>query len=81
MARADADVGRRDDRLTSDERAELALLRREKRRLETENEIAEGCGVARADAEAVASPDPSRAEIDEPPSLPAGDLFDVQAQS
>ncbi|MFF5288738.1 hypothetical protein [Paractinoplanes globisporus] len=37
--RADADEGRRDDRLSSDERAELAVLRREKRRLETENEI------------------------------------------
>ena len=39
LAQADADEGRRDDRLTGDERAELAALRREKRRLETENEI------------------------------------------
>jgi transposase len=39
VAQADADEGRRDDRLSSDERAELTVLRREKRRLETENEI------------------------------------------
>ena len=39
LAQADADEGKRDDRLSSDERAELAALRREKRRLETENEI------------------------------------------
>jgi transposase-like protein len=39
MAQADADDGNRTDRLTSNERAELAELRKDKRRLEVENEI------------------------------------------
>lgn len=38
LAQADTDAGTREG-LTSDERKELAALRREKRRLETENEI------------------------------------------
>jgi transposase len=38
LARADVDEGRKQG-LTSDERTELVVLRREKRRLETENEI------------------------------------------
>jgi transposase len=38
LAQADADDGRR-DALTSDERKQLALLRKENRRLEVENEI------------------------------------------
>jgi transposase-like protein len=38
MARADIDEGRKEG-LTSDERRELVRLRRDKRRLETENEI------------------------------------------
>jgi transposase len=38
MARADIDEGRKEG-LTSDEREELVRLRRDKRRLETENEI------------------------------------------
>jgi transposase-like protein len=38
LAQADTDDGSREG-LTSDERKELAALRREKRRLETENEI------------------------------------------
>jgi len=38
MARADIEEGRREG-LTSDERKELVRLRRDKRRLETENEI------------------------------------------
>jgi transposase-like protein len=38
LAQADTDAGNREG-LTSDERKELAALRREKRRLETENEI------------------------------------------
>lgn len=38
LAQADIDEGRREG-LTTDERAELAQLRREKRRLEMENEI------------------------------------------
>jgi transposase len=39
MAQADADDGNPTDRLTSNERAELAELRKDKRRLEVENEI------------------------------------------
>jgi transposase-like protein len=39
MAQADADDGNDTDRLTSKELAELAELRRDKRRLEVENEI------------------------------------------
>ena len=39
MAQADADDGQDTDRLTSNERAELAELRKDKRRLEVENEI------------------------------------------
>ena len=39
MAQADADDGTNTDRLTSNERAELAELRKDKRRLEVENEI------------------------------------------
>ena len=39
MAQADADDGNDTERLTSDEKRELAELRREKRRLEIENEI------------------------------------------
>jgi transposase len=39
LAQADAGEGKHGERLSSDERAELAALRREKRRLETENEI------------------------------------------
>jgi transposase-like protein len=39
MAQADADDGNDTDRLTSKERAELAELRKDKRRLEVENEI------------------------------------------
>ncbi len=38
LAQADTDDGKRDG-LTSDERKELAALRKEKRRLEVENEI------------------------------------------
>jgi len=38
MARADVEEGRKEG-LTSSERTELAQLRRDKRRLETENEI------------------------------------------
>ena len=38
LAQADTDAGTREG-LTSDERKELAALRREKRRLEVENEI------------------------------------------
>jgi transposase len=38
LAQADADEGKRDG-LTSDERRQLALLRKENRRLEVENEI------------------------------------------
>jgi transposase len=38
LAQADTDAGKRDG-LTSEERKELAALRRDKRRLETENEI------------------------------------------
>jgi transposase len=38
MARADIEEGRREG-LTGDERKELVRLRRDKRRLETENEI------------------------------------------
>jgi len=38
MAQTDRDEGRREG-LTSDERKELAALRREKRRLDVENEI------------------------------------------
>lgn len=44
LAQADIDEGRREG-LTTDERVELAQLRREKRRLEMENEI-----LKRADA-------------------------------
>jgi transposase len=39
MAQADADEHGSSSRLTSDEKRELAELRREKRRLEVENEI------------------------------------------
>jgi transposase-like protein len=39
MAQADADDGTNADRLTSKERSELAELRKDKRRLEVENEI------------------------------------------
>jgi transposase len=39
MAQADADDGNTSERLTSKERAELAELRKDKRRLEVENEI------------------------------------------
>ncbi|PVZ10861.1 transposase-like protein [Actinomycetospora cinnamomea] len=39
MAQADADDGTNTDRLTSKERAELAELRKDKRRLEVEKEI------------------------------------------
>ena len=39
MAQADADEGDTSERLTSKERAEFAELRKEKRRLEVENEI------------------------------------------
>ena len=39
MAQADADEGKDTERLTSKERAELADLRKDKRRLEVENEI------------------------------------------
>ena len=39
MAQADADDGNNSERLTSKERAELAELRKDKRRLEVENEI------------------------------------------
>ena len=38
LAQSDADEGKRDG-LTSDERKQLALLRKENRRLEVENEI------------------------------------------
>jgi transposase-like protein len=39
MAQADADDGKRNDRLTSGEKKELAELRRRNRQLEMENEI------------------------------------------
>ena len=39
MAQADADAGDTSERLTSRERTELAELRKDKRRLEVENEI------------------------------------------
>ena len=39
MAQADADDGANSERLTTKERAELAELRKDKRRLEVENEI------------------------------------------
>ena len=39
IAQADADEGDKSERLTSKERAELAELRKDKRRLEVENEI------------------------------------------
>ena len=39
MAQADADDGNNSDRLNSKERVELAELRKDKRRLEVENEI------------------------------------------
>ena len=39
MAQADADDGTNSERLTTKERAELAELRKDKRRLEVENEI------------------------------------------
>jgi transposase len=39
MAQADTDDGTNSERLTSKERAELAELRKDKRRLEVENEI------------------------------------------
>lgn len=39
MAQADSDEGKDTERLTSKERAELAELRKDKRRLEVENEI------------------------------------------
>lgn len=39
MGQADADDGTNSERLTSKERAELAELRKDKRRLEVENEI------------------------------------------
>lgn len=39
VAQADAEDGNNSERLTSEERAELAKLRRDKRRLEVENEI------------------------------------------
>jgi transposase-like protein len=46
LAQADTDAGSREG-LTSDERKELAALRREKRRPETENEILPGRGLFR----------------------------------
>ena len=39
MAQADADDGNTDSRLTSEEKRELAELRKQNRRLEVENEI------------------------------------------
>jgi transposase len=39
MAQADADEGQNTSRLSSDERAELAELRKKSKRLEVENEI------------------------------------------
>ncbi len=39
LVQADVDAGRGDTRLTSDEKKELVALRRDKRRLEMENEI------------------------------------------
>jgi transposase len=39
MAQADVDNGNTDSRLTSDEKRELAELRKQNRRLEVENEI------------------------------------------
>jgi transposase len=39
MGQADADDGNSSERLTSKERAELTELRKDKRRLEVENEI------------------------------------------